>query len=123
MTALAPPGPRAALTAFDRICDRWMLTADQRSALLGRSARTSRRYGVTPSRLGADVQERIELLVGIYHDLRQVFGRGPAADEWVKRPNRHFGGRPPLDRMLTGKITDLAWVRRYLAIARQGLPV
>ncbi len=123
MTVLDPATPRVALNAFNRIADRWRLSTDQRSALLGRSSRTSRRYDVAPAMLAPDVQERIELLVGIYHDLRQLFGLGALADEWVKRPNRHFGRHAPLDRMVTGKIADLAMIRRYLGVARQGLSV
>ena len=68
----------------------------------------------------ADVTERIANLVVIWEDLAALFGRGPIADEWVRRTNRDFGGEPPLIRMTSGLMGDLIDVRRYLDIARQG---
>lgn len=119
---LAQPTPRVALTAFARIVARWGLEPKQAAKLLGRSDRTvTYRYAERPGRLPADVLERISLLVGIYEDVRLMFGSGPIADEWLKRPHRDFGGRAPLDRMLAGNVADLVAVRRYLGIARQGL--
>jgi hypothetical protein len=121
MAILAEASPRVALNAFTRIADRWKLTAQERRTLLGRSGRTAYRYDVPPTRLGDDVRERISLLVGIYEDVRLLFGSGELGDGWVKRENRDFGGHAPLQRMLGGKIIDLVTVRRYLAVARQGI--
>ena len=123
MTAsvLATPSPRVALNAFKRIAARWNLSPEQQSKLLGRSGRTPYRWTEPPARLAAGVRERISLLVGIYEDIRLLFGEGPIADEWVKRPNRDFGDNPPLARLLAGNVSDLVVVRRYLAIARQGI--
>jgi hypothetical protein len=42
------------------------------------------------------------------------------ADAWVKKPNsaRGFGGKSALERMLAGRVLDLADVRRYLDAQR-----
>jgi len=120
-TLLAVPGARVAFGAFNRLCDRWKLPAAQRTILLGRSGRTAYRYAESATPLSPDVRERISLLLGIYDDVRSLFGSGSAADAWIRHPNRDFGGNAPLDRMLTGKISDLVVVRRYLAVARQGV--
>ena len=123
MTALlAPASPRVALNAFKRIASRWGLTPGQQATLLGRSGRTPYRWvDDPPARIAPDVRERISHLVGMYEDIRLLFGEGPIADEWVKRPNRDFGGNAPLARLLAGNVSDLVAVRRYLAVARQGL--
>jgi uncharacterized protein (DUF2384 family) len=124
MTAplLATATPRVALNAFKRIAARWRLSAEQSSTLLGRSGRTPYRWvDEPPTRLAPDVRERISLLVGIYEDIRLLFGDGPIADDWVNRPNRDFGDHPPLARLLAGNVSDLVVVRRYLAVARQGI--
>jgi uncharacterized protein (DUF2384 family) len=121
MAVLTEASPRVALGAFNRIADRWGLPPEQRAVLLGRSGRTAYRYEKPPNRLAGDLRERISLLVGIYEDIRMLFGAGPIADGWVKRPNRDFGDHAPLDRMLAGQVGDLVAVRRYLAVARQGI--
>ena len=43
---------------------------------------------------------------------------GRDTHDWIKRPNRAFGGQTPLQRMRAGDITDLAAVRLYLDAAR-----
>ncbi|HQZ88259.1 MAG TPA: MbcA/ParS/Xre antitoxin family protein, partial [Gammaproteobacteria bacterium] len=45
-----------------------------------------------------------------------------AANEWIKKPNSAplFNGRSALDKMLAGKVIDLADVRRYLDAERGG---
>lgn len=129
-TMLAPPSARVALTAFNRIARAWELKPDEAAKLLGRSGRTatyryrpgsSSRASSQPGRLDANVLERISLLLGIYEDLRLLFGRGKIADQWLRRPHRDFGERPPLERMLAGNVSDVYVVRRYLAVARQGI--
>ena len=123
-TLLNPPSPRVALEAFSKLADRWALDHGQRARLLGRSERTAYRLssaaGHADRPLQRDTLERISLLVGIYEDVRAVFGSGPAADGWIRRPNDDFGGEPPLNRLLAGNVQDIIDVRRYLALARQG---
>ena len=120
---LAAPRSRSqvAFTALRRIAERWRLTAAETARLLGVHERTLRRMYETPERtLAPDVSERVANLVVIWEDLAALFGRGPIADEWVRRPNRDFGDEPPLRRMTTGLMGDLIEVRRYLDLARLG---
>ncbi len=46
--------------------------------------------------------------------------RPESADTWIRRPNDAplFGGRPALDRMLSGNVADLYVVRQYLDAQR-----
>jgi hypothetical protein len=43
-----------------------------------------------------------------------------AADAWIRKPNNAplFGGRPALERMLSGQVADLYVVRQYLDAER-----
>ena len=87
-------------------------------ALLGVTARsTFFRWKKDPNTvLPEDVVERISCILGIYKALQILFPDEKAADEWIKCPNmaHSFGGRAPLDRMLSGQIDDLFVVRQYL---------
>ncbi len=70
------------------------------------------------ARLPADTIRRIGYTAGIYKALQILYPDTRQADEWIKRPNRHFGGQTPLERMTAGDVTDLAAVRAYLDAAR-----
>jgi hypothetical protein len=70
------------------------------------------------ARLPNDTVRRIGYVAGIYKALQILYPDSRQADEWVKRPNRHFGGQTPLERMAAGDVTDLAAVRGYLDAAR-----
>ena len=71
-------------------------------------------------RLSADTLERISYVMGIYKALRILLPTEEAANDWVKKPNtaRGFNGKSALDRMLAGRVIDLADVRRYLDAER-----
>jgi puromycin-sensitive aminopeptidase len=105
----------AGLRAFERIADRWGLSADERRALLGADAAAYARWTsaaspvLTPAAL-----ERVSLTLGVYRRLHELLG-DPAADEWARRPNRAFGGRPALELMTSPDSRDLRRVRDYLA--------
>jgi hypothetical protein len=70
------------------------------------------------AKLPADTIRRIGYVAGIYKALQILYPDSRQADEWIKRPNRHFGGQTPLERMTAGDVTDLAAVRAYLDAAR-----
>ena len=72
------------------------------------------------SRLSGDTLERISYVMGIYKALRILLPTSEAAHAWVKKPNtaQGFGGKSALDRMLAGRVVDLADVRRYLDAER-----
>ena len=69
-------------------------------------------------RVPVDTVRRIGYVAGIYKALQILYADPAQADGWVRRPNRHFGGQTPLQRMSAGDVTDLAAVRAYLDAAR-----
>jgi hypothetical protein len=69
-------------------------------------------------RLPEDTVRRIGYVAGIYKALQILYSDPAQADAWVTKPNRHFGGQTPLERMAAGDVTDLAAVRAYLDAAR-----
>ncbi len=113
-----------ALRAFFRIAALWGLSVDEQMALLGVTARsTFFKWKKDPNAvLPKDTLERISYILGIYKALQILLPDEKAADEWVMRPNtaHSFGGRSPLDRMLSGQVADLFVVRQYLDAQRGG---
>lgn len=112
--------PVKALTGAFLIMDAWKLSAEEGRTLLGSPPeRTyfSWRAG-RAVRVPADTLRRVGYLAGIYKALQIVYSDRALADSWVKRPNAHFGGQTPLQRMLGGDVVDLAAVRAYLDAAR-----
>ena len=110
--------PNPALRAFFRIAALWELSVDEHMALLGVTAHSTffqwkkDRKAILPK----DMSERISCILGIYKALQILLPDEKAADKWVKQPNaaHSFGGRSPLDRMLSGQVADLFAVRQYL---------
>ena len=113
-----------ALRTFFRIAEKWELTNEEQMTLLGVDARSTffkwkrQRDGL----LSRDTLERVSYILGIYKALQILLPNEQAADTWVRRPNRAplFGGRSALDRMLSGKVSDLYVVRQYLDAQRGG---
>lgn len=126
MTAAAQSTPtplpnRAPLFAgFFRIMELWGIDNDTARVLLGAPPeRTFFRWkagdvGSVPT----DTIRRIGYVSGIWKALQIVYSNPQQADAWLKRPNLHFGGQAPIDRMRAGDVTDLAAVRQYLDAAR-----
>jgi len=69
-------------------------------------------------RVPEDTLRRIGYVAGIFKALQILYSDPGHADAWVRKPNRHFGGHTPLERMAAGDVTDLAAVRAYLNAAR-----
>lgn len=110
-----------ALKAFFAITSKWKLTSEQECLLLGVSKSTYYRWKQqTVGVLNPDTLERISYILGIYKALRILLPNEQAANEWVQKPNRAplFGGKSALDKMLVGRVVDLADVRRYLDAER-----
>jgi uncharacterized protein (DUF2384 family) len=111
----------SALGAFFKIVDLWSLTIDQQITLLGSPARsTFYKWKKDGGLLSADTEERISHLVSIFKALQIVVPDAKAADTWIQRPNKYFGGRSALSVMLDGKLTDIYAVRTYLDAQRGG---
>jgi|ERR1043166_8996304 hypothetical protein len=113
---------RAGLTTFFNIADEWRLDVAQQMALLGLTSRTTffRWKKAAPAMLAPDTVERLSHVFGIYKSL-QILLAGPAAAEWIHRPNDAplFSGRPALELMLNG-VAGLFLVRAYLDGERGG---
>jgi hypothetical protein len=112
--------PNGALRGFFYIVDAWGVSAEDARVLLGSPA--ERTYYAWRSgnavRVPMDTLRRIGYVAGIFKALQIVYSDAHFADGWIKRPNRAFGGRSPLDRMKAGDVVDLAAVRTYLDAAR-----
>lgn len=121
----APPaealgGP--ALRAFFAIATAWGLRPAEARRLLGDPPESTfykwkKHQDGAP---GRDVIERISHVLGIFKALQVLFPDPTRADAWIRRPNTAapFGGRPALERMLSGNVADLYVVRRYLDAQR-----
>ena len=128
LSETAPAGELGgpALRAFFRLAEQWKLRITEQRKLLG-DPPESTFYKWKSGRVGAvsrDVLERISYVLGIYKALQILLPDPEAADGWVKRPNAAplFGGRPALERMLSGNVGDLYLVRQYLDAQRGGWP-
>ncbi|MDR5818450.1 MbcA/ParS/Xre antitoxin family protein [Caballeronia sp. LZ033] len=132
-TGQTPPPPAlrtgdlsaAGLRAFINIARDWSLTAEEQIILLGSPGRSTYfkwKNAPESARLERDKLERLSLILGIYKALQILLPDPGAADTWIRRPNTAppFGGKPALDRMLAGNISDLLAVRQYLDAMRGG---
>jgi len=111
-----------ALTAFFNITAGWGLAAEEERTLLGSPPRSTffKWKSERAARLSPDTLERISYIMGIYKALRILLPTEEAANAWIKKPNAApmFGGKSALERMLAGRVVDLADVRRYLDAER-----
>ena len=115
----------AALRTFFNIARAWKLDNTQAMTLLGfdeKSRSTYFKWKRSPdsARPNRDKLERLSYVFGIYKDLQVLLPEPEAADGWIHRPNDAplFGGKPALERMLSGHVADLYVVRQYLDAAR-----
>jgi Protein of unknown function (DUF2384) len=111
---------RNALHGFFRIMELWGADNLRARAILGFPAERTF-YKWRAGEVGAvpvDVIRRIGYVSGIWKALQILYSDHAQGDSWVRRPNRHFGGQTPLERMSAGDVTDLAAVRQYLDAAR-----
>jgi hypothetical protein len=113
-----------ALRAFFQIAEKWRLTTDQQSKLLGSPPRsTFFKWKKEGGQLPPDTVERISHVLSIYKCLRIVFTDEQASDEWVRKENQtpFLNGVSALEFMTrTGFLSDLYQVRRYLDGQRGG---
>jgi hypothetical protein len=114
-----------ALRTFFRIAELWGLSVEEQMTLLGITSRSTfykwkrlNNDGMLPK----DTLERISYILGIYKALQLLLPNEQAADAWLRKPNAAppFGGKPALERMLSGHVSDLYVVRQYLDAQREG---
>lgn len=113
----------AALRGFFEMVDCWKLRDEDARALLGGiSNGPYYMWRKDPERtLDTDRLTRISYLVGIFKALN-ILHDEPLADRWIRLPNRNpvFGGRTPLQYMLSGGLPAMQTVRRLLDARRGG---
>jgi len=111
------------LKAFFTAIDVLNLNLHDAAAVLATSEKSIRRYRTAQGSpdLNRDQVDRIVLVIGIYESLRDIFSGNPLAIEWLRRPNKDFGGQRPLDRLRAGSMRDLADVQRYLVAHNGGV--
>jgi uncharacterized protein (DUF2384 family) len=111
---------RLALEGFFAIMQHWNAKNPEVLRILGSPAERTFyawKKNSTP-RLPEDTLRRIGYVAGIWKALQIIYSDPQNADGWVNRPNTHFGGQTPLQRMSAGDVTDLAAVREYVDAAR-----
>ncbi len=113
---------KAGLKAFFGITEDWRFTSEQQRIVLGNPP-TSTFYKWKKERQGTlseDTLERISYIIGIYKALGILLPTEEQANDWIKKPNSAplFNGQSALDKMLAGRVVDLADVRRYLDAQR-----
>jgi len=118
------PAAQAALRTFFNIAKAWGLSNEEQQRLLGcgRTTFYDWKAGRIKTGLDAATLERLSHLFGIYSGLQILLPIPERANAWVRKPNTAplFGGRPALERMLAGQVSDLFVVRQYLDAQRGG---
>ena len=110
---------QATLEAFLEITARWGLSTDEQIVLLGSPARsTFFKWKKEGGLLPRDTLERISHVLNIFKNLEILLPDVGIADAWVRQPNRSWGGRTALARMIEGSLSELYEVRRYLDAKR-----
>src|SRR6202171_2778653 len=115
---------QALLRTFFNIGEAWKLSPREAMTLLGLGSRST--FHVWKSGksgpLSRDTLERISYVLGIYKALQMLLASDEAADAWMRKPNAAplFGGASALDRLMSGNVSDLYEVRRYLDAQRGG---
>lgn len=110
-----------ALKAFFAITQKWELSSEQERILLGIPKATLYRWKQQlDGALTADNLERISYILGIYKALRILLPNENAANQWIHKANSAplFNGQSALDKLMKGRVIDLADVRRYLDAVR-----
>src|ERR1700722_2620546 len=103
---LSGPG----LRTFLAIADLWGLTEEQRRLVLGLPSRSTYHNWVKTVRehgeitLGVDTLHRISAVLGIHQALGVLFENERDGATWLRAPHAAtvFGGRPPLDLIVSG---------------------
>lgn len=114
-----PQAGKVALTFFFSLMEKWGCSESEQKVLLGSAGNTTyHKYkGLPEVRLADDLMERISYLMGIHKSLRVIFSnQQDNAYQWVRKPNMAapFNGNSALQLMLSGGMTELSDVRRYL---------
>lgn len=108
---------------LDVLVPAWELRGEEVRRLIGVSAKSSFHDLKTRLEAGRPVKadpwllERLSHVLGIARALHGIFRHVPGGDAaWIRTPNTEpiFGGRPPIERILSESIADVFTVRNYL---------
>lgn len=107
-----------ALRAFFNIAEVWSMNDDEQMGVLGIHDPTMLecwREGVAQG-FSSDTLERISYVLGIFKGINTLLPEPIHADAWVRSPNNGwlFAGKPALELITSGNVSDLADVRQYL---------
>lgn len=107
------------------IADALDLNQSALGAVLGTVPRSLQRWRLQAENdkrlnLSADTVERLSYLLGIWKALVILFPTPENRRLWLRNANDApiFNGRPPMARMLSGRVADLYVLRRFLDGAR-----
>jgi hypothetical protein len=113
-----------ALEAVFNILAKWECTSEEKIKLLGLTRSTYFKYLKNPSSANIDVNllERLSYLLNIHAALRILFTDPDSVYTWIKKTNKAplFNNKSALDKMLSGYVSDLSDVSRYLNAQRGG---
>src|SRR5690606_39113875 len=106
MAQITAPEAEAMARTVIRLFERWQVPDTQaRESLGGLAARPYARWKAgEPGRIDRDLATRLSLLMGIHKGLRYLFTEPERGYAWVKKPNRAFAGRAPVEVMAAGDI-------------------
>ena len=107
---------QAGARAIVRLFDAWGLSDREARELLGGIGQDTwlRWKENNRVRVSRDLGPRLGLLLSIHSSLRTIYRDKSVGNAWVKKSNRVFEGRTPLDVMMAGTIFSMARVRNYL---------
>jgi hypothetical protein len=113
---------QSALDGFLRITERWGLSPEEKSGLLGLNRSTLYKLESAAGTRSQDELTRISYIVAIYKALHLLFP-SELADAWIRRPNDNllFRGGLPVDFLLRRGIPGFQQVRSLLDGYRGGL--
>ena len=109
---------RVGLRAFFKITKLWELNPVETAQLLGQTDLNA--IDAWASEEGPDINkdtlQRISYILGIFKAVNILLPIPERANDWMRRPNKGpiFRGQSALERMTTGKVSDLCLVRNYL---------
>lgn len=124
ITSLDPGAGFKALKVVLRILDKWGCSVDEKICLLGLKRSTYFKYSKATESVALDVNllERVSYLLNIHAALRILLADPDSIYTWVKKPNKAplFNNKSALEKMLSGLVSDLSDVSRYLNAQRGG---
>lgn len=120
MTAMSVEERVSLTTTIMQVLDEWGLQSEHIVAVVGLPDKTPKR-NIRKFREGASfpdttvVMEHLEHLVGIITSLRTTYPMNPQmGTHWMRRSNRLFNQRPPLQVMVEDGLKGLVEVRSHL---------